>query len=412
MTALVYDIGPLRWMACKAAGWITPAVFRSRLSGLRLRRVPVPALPSPEWVRLRTILGGICGTDLAAITQRNHPASILQAFAGLPAVVGHENVARVEEAGPAVRRYKPGDRVVVEPILSCVPRGVAPVCPACSAGRFALCEHFRTGPLPPGYMIGWNSFTGGSWGPYFVAHESQLHRVPDELGDDEAVLTDPLASALHAVMSHGPAAGARVLILGAGLVGMGVAAALGALDVDCRLTAVVRHPGQAEAMRRLGVQETIRLARRDSQADRYGRIARCVGGAVVPTRFGHQAFIGGFDQVFDCIGTCQSLSDAMKYARAGGVVVEVGTTQIGTVDTAPLWFDELKLVGANGRAIEEFEGRRMHTYEVLWELVRRKRLDLKGLLTHRFPIERYRDALAALSDRGRSGAVKVAFTHE
>ena len=165
----------------------------------------MPALPGPRWVRLRTILGGICGTDFSSIMQRGHPASILQAFSSLPAMLGHENVSVVDEVGPQVTGWRPGDRVVVEPSLSCVPRGIEPVCRHCAAGRFTLCDNFRTGPLPVGSMIGWNCFTGGSWGPYFVAHESQLYRVPDEIDDETAVLVDPIAGALHAVLRRKPA---------------------------------------------------------------------------------------------------------------------------------------------------------------------------------------------------------------
>jgi len=63
-------------------------------------------------------------------------------------------------------------------------------------------------------------------------------------------------------------------------------------------------------------------------------VAERVGGKVIPTKFGHQAFVGGVDLVYDCVGTGQTLTDAMKYARSGGTVVEVGTSQITLVDTA------------------------------------------------------------------------------
>ncbi|HOB73189.1 MAG TPA: alcohol dehydrogenase catalytic domain-containing protein [Phycisphaerae bacterium] len=409
MNALVYDIGPARWLATKAAGWFTPAAYYSRISAISLRQVPIPALPSPEWLRLRPILGGICGTDLAAITLRHHPAGILQVFSSMPAVLGHENVSIVDEVGPAVTRWRPGDRVVVEPSLSCLPRGIHPPCPQCTAGRFTLCDNFLAGPLPPGSMIGWNSFTGGSWAPYFIAHQSQLYAVPEEMNDEEAVLTDPIAGALHAVLRHPPADDQTVLILGAGLLGLGIAAGIRALGGRCRLIALTRHPRQSEMMQRFGVNETIPVRRKDSKAVRYGRVAERIGGKLYPSRFGNRVLIGGFDVVYDCIGTGESLSDAMKYARSGGTVVEVGTSQISMVDTTPLWFNEVNLVGANGRAFEQYDGRRMHTYEIVFELVKQNRLDLAGLLTHRFQPADYRRAFAALVDRAHSGAIKVAF---
>lgn len=409
MPALIYDVRPVRWTLCKVAGWLTPRACWSRLSGLRLTEAPVPPLPSPEWVRLRSLLGGICGTDVAAVMQRQHPASILQVFSSFPAILGHENVSVVDDVGNAVTGWQRGDRVVVEPTLSCVPRGIEPVCRNCAAGRFTLCENFRTGPLPVGSMIGWNNFTGGSWSRYFVAHQSQLHCVPDAISDENAVLTDPIAGALHAVLRVRPPDNARVLILGGGLLGLGVTGCIRALGGTCEIVGMVRHPRQAELMQRFGAGQCIVAGRREGQGKRYGKVAAHCNGKAIPSKFGHHAFIGGFDIVFDCIGTGQSLTDAMKYACSGGTVVEVGTSQITLVDTAPLWFDELTVLGTNGRAIEDYDGRRLHTYEIVFELLQQGRLDLTGLVTHRFRVDQYREAFATLAGRGRSGAIKVVF---
>jgi threonine dehydrogenase-like Zn-dependent dehydrogenase len=409
MRALVYHTRPVRWTACKVAGWVTPSAYWSRLSGLRLKQVEVPELPANDWVRLRPILGGICGTDVSSIFQKAHPASILQVFSSLPAVLGHENVSVVDEVGPDVTRWQPGDRVVVESALSCVPRGIDPVCGNCAAGRFTLCDNFLHGPLPPGSMIGWNRFTGGSWADCFVAHESQLYRVPVGIDDDQAVLVDPIAGALHAAMRCTPGDDDEVLIVGAGLIGMGLAASLRALGHRCRIVALVRHAQQAKMMQRFGVDDIVEVGRDDDQAMRYGKVATKVGGKVYPSRFGHQALVGGFDVVYDCVGSGQSLTDAMKYVRSRGTVVEVGTAQITMLDVCPLWFDELTVIGANGRAIETYQDRRLHTYEVVFELMQQGKLDLGGLLTHRFRLDQYKEALKTIIGRGESGAIKVAF---
>src|SRR5690606_22382164 len=79
-------------------------------------------------------------------------------------------------------------------------------------------------------------------------------------------------------------------------------------NTRCRVTAIIRHDRQRELMQRYGVDETVRVSRKDSQGDRYRRIAQCIGGQVIPTRFGHNAFIGGFDIVYDCVGTGESLT--------------------------------------------------------------------------------------------------------
>ena len=193
---------------------------------------------------------------------------------------------------------------------------------------------------------------------------------------------------------------------------MGVAAVISALGCRSRLFAVDMNPQQEQQMRRFGVDEMICVKRSGSQALRYWKVAERIGGSVIPSKFGHQAFLGGFDVVYDCVGTGQSLTDAMKYARTGGTVVEVGTTQITLVDTAPLWFDELTVTGTNGRAIEQYEGQQVHTYELVFDLIQQGKLDLTGLLTHRFRIEQYREAFETLLNRGRNGAIKVAFVHD
>src|SRR5262245_24512081 len=128
MLALTYDVHPVRWTLCKTAGWFTQAAFWSRLSGLRLRSVTTPRLRSAGWVRLRPLLAGICGTDLATTFQRHHPASILQVFSSFPATLGHENVSIIEEIGAEVSGWRVGDRVVVEPTLACSAREIDPLC--------------------------------------------------------------------------------------------------------------------------------------------------------------------------------------------------------------------------------------------------------------------------------------------
>ena len=455
MRALVYDIKPAQWVANKLIGFRWPSVFYSRLGGLRLTRVPVPPLPSPHWVRLRPLLGGICGTDISAIFQRPHPANILQAFSSRPALLGHENVSIVDAVGSSVTTFSPGDRVVVEPSLSCVPRGIEPLCQPCAAGLFALCENFTTGPLPVGSLIGWNSFTGGSWSDYFIAHESQLYRVPDAISNEHAVLIDPIAGALHAVLRYRPQSTERilgtlgggniggsnvsgnndgptstpmttsqtassqaaspranVLIIGAGPLAIGVVMSLRALGDTSRISVLVWSHAEGEMMQSKGADDYICVSSRDGQQQRYSAVADRIGGQVLHARLTHYTLVGGFDVVYDCVGTSQALSDALKYARPRGTVIEVGTSQIGTVDTCPVWFSELNIIGANGRAFERYQGRVLHTYELLMELMLAGKIKLDGLLTHRFRIEQYQEAFATIANKATTGAIKVAFVHD
>lgn len=399
-------------MACKAVGRFWPGAYASRISGLRYREMPDPELPGEHWVRLRSILGGICGTDLALILQRQHPATILRSLTSFPVVLGHENVSQIEAVGAGVTGWQVGQRVCVEPALACASRGIHPPCAPCAAGLFSLCEHTTVGDLPRGTMLGMNRFTSGSWAPRFVAHQCQLHAVPEEVADRVAVLVDPLACALHAVLRRPPGDEERVLVLGGGIIGMGIAACLRAMGNRAHLTAMVRHPYQGERMRETGADAVIVSGRRESHAQRYDRVAAAAGGRRISALFGNQGLIGGFDLSYDCIGTGRSLTDCMNFVRARGTVVEVGTTQIAMVDSTSLWMSELTVLGAYGRQIEQYNGRAMHTYDLVFELIQSGKLQVEGWLSRTYRPAEYRRALADLTSRGRSQIIKAAFVHD
>ncbi len=411
MKALQFSIRPIRWPVCKVLGLISPAVYWSRLSGLRFCEVPIPELPADDWVRIRPLMGGICGTDLAAILQQNHPASMLRCLTRFPVVLGHEGVGIIESVGPRVEGWTVGQRVCVEPMLSCTVRGIEPVCPRCQAGQVSLCENLTEGRYPPGLMIGWNNFTGGTWSRAFVAHQSQLFAVPQGVDDEAATLVDPIACAVHAVLRHTPAEGERVLVIGGGIVGLGVMAGLKALAPGASVTAIVRYDHQERLARRFGAVDIIRVRRGEKKAERYQQVADRVEGRRFDAMFGNQGLTGGYDVVYDCIGSGESLTDAMKFTHGRGVVVECATSTITVVDTTPLWFAELKVIGCYGRSIEDYQGRSMHTYDVVFDMIAKGSLQLDGLITHRFRLEDYRQAFQMMIHRGREGLVKAAFDH-
>ena len=412
MQAIVYDVKPLGWVTCKWLSHFWPGCVHSRLGGVSLRDVPPPPLPGDEWVRVRTLLGGLCGTDLAILAQKQPPDSLLQAFSSMPMGLGHENVAVVEEVGPAVDKAWVGRRVNVEPTLSCVPRGIDPPCERCAAGEFGACENFGdagegTAKLPPGTSIGYNAATGGSFGERFVAHVSQLVPVPDALSDEQAVLVDPLACSLHAVLRADLARKRRVLIYGAGVLGLGAIAALRATGFAGTVHALDRADYLQPLAKRLGADEFLRLPARS--AERHARIAELTGSAVRRARFGNRTLSGGYDVVFDCVGSRGSLNESLRWTRSRGQMVMVGTGHGGGVDLTPIWFTELTVLGAYGRQMEHVGGRRVGTYQLVHELVAAGKLMTDGLLTHTFPLGEYRRAFDVGLHKHRHQAVKVAF---
>lgn len=409
MKALVYRISPARWMLCKAASLLSDRAYVGPMSGLRLAEVPIPELPSPTWVRLKTLLGGICGTDLSLIMQRNHPATILQSYADFPAVLGHENVAIIDAVGREVSGWSPGQRVCADPALGCVGRGIDPPCTQCRAGRSSVCDHAGDDRFPPRALIGLNRRTGGSWSGYFLAHESQLHAVPNDVPDETAVLVDPIASAAHAVLRRRPREGESVLVNGSGIIGLGVTASIRASGHENAVTAVARHSFQAGLAERMGADRVLIHQRDMRKSQRYQIVADDIGGIRLDGRCGNQALIGGYDLIYECTGTRRGLTSALKWARSRGTVVAVGTTGISRIDTTPMWFDELQVIGANGRQIEDIGDRRMHTYDVVFEWLKSGRLDLSFLPVSRYRLADYRQALIDLVRRSRKPLVKAAF---
>jgi L-iditol 2-dehydrogenase len=121
MQALRFRVSIPRILLGRALGRFTDSVVFGGLSGLSLADVPEPMLPGPDWAKLEVLLCGICGSDLAGLTFSTSP--VLEPFLSLPAVLGHEVLARVIEIGPATTRVKLGDRVVVDPSISCAVRG-------------------------------------------------------------------------------------------------------------------------------------------------------------------------------------------------------------------------------------------------------------------------------------------------
>jgi threonine dehydrogenase-like Zn-dependent dehydrogenase len=121
--------------------------------------------------------------------------------------------------------------------------------------------------------------------------------------------------------------------------------------------------------------------------------------------------LGGFEVIYDCVGDRNSLSDGLRWARAGGAVVMLGVTLSPLrVDLNPIWYQEVDLIGSHTHGMESWNGKRVHTFDLAMELMREGVIDPRGLITHRFPFEDYRRAIATAADK-RSGSIKVVFEY-
>jgi len=354
MKGVVYGVNPIGWVTCKWLKHIWPGCLLTGLNGLALKQIGPPELPGDQWVRCRTVLGGICGSDLAILCQRQPPNSILRGFSTLPCVLGHENVAVVAEVGGDVDAAWQGKRVIVDCGLSCQVRGIDPPCQACREGRFGACENFAPGGqgryrLPAGSCMGYCAAVGGTWSEQFVAHVSQLIEPPEGLSDALAVLTDPLACSLHGVLRADLSDASRVLVYGSGILGLGVVWALRAIGWGGRIDVIARHRHQAEVAEAFGADAIVSLPK--GAAARFEAIAARVDGRVVKAWFGNYMLTGGYDVVFECVGSSSTMEDAIKWTRSGGQTVLIGTGHGYGTDMTPIWLKEVTVLGSSGRAI-------------------------------------------------------------
>jgi threonine dehydrogenase-like Zn-dependent dehydrogenase len=400
MKALVYRRNVPRYLACAAASRLFPRRFFPALAPLRLETVPFD--PPRGFVPLSPRLCGICGSDLGLL--KGLESTLLEPYASLPAILGHEMVATVAEAVPGCE-LPVGARVVVEPGLPCQVRGLPP-CRPCQEGRYNRCERFLDGDLPPGSFLGYTRRVGGAMAERTAAHPSQLVPVPDRLCDEDAVLTDSLASALQPVMTHFPADDALVLVIGAGILGQHVVRGLRGLGSRARILVSARHPVQVELARAGGADAIVRAR------DRAG-LAEALGARFVPTTLGGGNIEGGADLIFDCVGGSRTFADGLVALRSGGTYVMVGAgARLDGVDISSLWFRELTVTGSSGCATAPDPrqgGRRARVYEVAVSLLASGEYPTAGLLTHLFPLEDYALAFGTAFDKRACGSVKVAF---
>jgi L-iditol 2-dehydrogenase len=401
MNAVVADITIPRYLATRAAGRLWRAAFLSPLSPIGLRETPEPRLPGPDWVKVRVDLAGVCGSDLHLILLETSPSASV--YASMPFVVGHENVGTVIDAGPDTG-VAPGTRVVVEPVLPCVTRGFTDACPACARGDYNLCGRFAEGTLAAGLGHGSCRDVGGSWGEVLVAHRSRLVPVPDGVSDDQAVMVEPLAVAVHSILRHVPHGPTTVLVAGAGAIGLALVAALRALRPQARIIALARHAHQADLARRLGATSVVSPAR----GEHYREIAKLTGARMLTPLLGPPVLTGGVDVTMECVGTAGSIDDTLRVTRAGGTVVLVGLAAAPRgIDWTPIWLREVAVKGSYIYAQETVDGRPVRTIDLAMDLLASGRVDLRPLITHRFALTDWRNAVAVALDKRRHRAVKV-----
>jgi len=401
MRAIYWDKDIPKALIVKVLKPVWPGVVFSPLSVSRYADLPEPELPGPRWVRVRNKQCGICASDLSLLFVDAEPSIAPAALPGHQRLyLGHEVVGVVKEVGPGVTRVRVGDRVIMDTCFqgaTCLSQEIDPPCPHCAEGNYIRCENASAAMGPRG--------VGGGWGDGFTAHETEIYPIPDDLTDDQAMMIEPISTGLRAVLRRTPGPGRRALVLGSGIVGLNTVQCLRAVSPECHITALARHRHQAEMARRLGADEVL------MGEDGYQATTRITGARLYAGMFGNRMLLGGFDVIYDCVGSAKTLQDSLRWARAGGAVVLVGVKLAPLkLDLTPIWYQEVDLVGLYAHGAEPWEGGMRPTYNLVVELMRQGKITVEGLITHRFALSQWREAINTALDK-RYATIKVVFDY-
>lgn len=312
--------------------------------------------PKEQQVVIKIASSAICGSDLH-IFKGKHPS------APLPVTIGHEFAGEVVAVGSKVSKVKIGDRVTVEPVIICGK------CHACRTGNYGYCENISFT-----YRVG-----DGAMADYITVEEPYVYKLPEHLSYSAGALIEPLAVAVHAVKRADIKLGEKVLVIGAGAIGILVAA-------------LCRRRGAAEvaiadfSQKRLNIALELgaTMAINPSKQNVYDVVSKITDGV-------------GMDKTFECVGLEATFNQAMMALRKNGLATIVGIFENPNITIPATRFitHEIRVQGSQG-----------YCWDFPIALEMSKEIDLEKLITHTFKLEDLQQALETCLDRD-SGALKV-----
>ncbi|MCT7378400.1 L-idonate 5-dehydrogenase [Chelativorans salis] len=331
---------------------------------IRIERQPVAA-PGPGEALVRVGAGGICGSDL----HYYHDGGFGPIRVREPIILGHEVAGTVEAVGEGVEGLSPGDRVALNPSRPCGE------CRYCREGLRQHCLSMRF----YGSAMRFPHEQGG-FRDLIVTQAFQCERIGPETSLAEAAVAEPLAVCLHAVNRAGTPEGKRVLVTGAGPIGvLTVAACAHAGAAEIVITDLQNPP--LEVARAMGATKTVNVAAEAQALEPYSEEK------------------GTFDLAFECSAAAPALKSAIQAVRPQGTIVQVGVTGELPIPVNLLVGKEINLIGSHRFDAEFAEAVR---------LIDSRAINVRPIISGSFPLE---DAVAAFERAGdRSRAVKVQLT--
>jgi len=331
---------------------------------LTVKDVPKPSV-GPREVLVRVRAAGICGSDLE-MARGNRPDVVP------PRIPGHEASGDIAEVGDQVSRFRAGERVVIEPILSCGE------CHNCKAGRHNICKKLR--------FLGVHA--DGAFAEMMVAPEWRVYRAPEKFSYEEAAVLEPTAVGVHVVRRACISPGDTVVIIGAGPIALQIAqVARRAGASHITMTDVLDY--RLELAKRLGVD----LAVNPRKEDLLQLVEKVTGG-------------DGADIVIEAVGLSSTILQTIDLVRAGGRILIAGLSVESFVTEPPtFWMKQL----LKEVTVESSRSYSANDWEMAIRLASRGEVDCRALVSHKFQLEEVERAYE-VADRKLENSVKVLFT--
>jgi L-iditol 2-dehydrogenase len=352
-------------------------------NGMELKDVPRPKA-NPGGVVVEVKATGICGSDLhyfMGFTRHLIPDE------NLPAIFGHETAGVVHEVGEGVSGIEVGDRVGIEPLISCLDVEPDNPCPMCQIGQFQLCQkNFNIVGIP----IGKGTFNGG-YAEFLTVPAAHVFKLPPHVSFEEASLLDTLACAVHASNLGGPQPGDTVAVIGAGIIGLDTLQCLRAAGVT-DLIAVAKYDFQAKLAPEFGATEVICL---QETGDPVEEVMKLTGG-------------WGADQVYECVGgNTDALQQGLAMCRQKGKLIMEGFfSGDRPLNLATLLLKEVVILPS---MIYSYHGPKRE-FQIALDMVASGQAQQASTITHRFPLEGWKEALTTAIDKEKYGSMKVTFS--
>lgn len=405
MKAIICEDSKPKLAVTKILSLVNPNAFLGKLSPVQLREIDDPSLPASDWAVADTRLCGLCGSDYKQVFMHGTVDNPMTAMISWPQVLGHEAVGVISQIGAGVKDLKVGQRVVLNPWLSCAARGLQP-CEFCQQGNLAQCLNFDQGGIARGIHHGNSATATGGFAQKVPAHESQWIPIPDGISDEAAALADPFSVSFHAILKAPPSTNGRVMVYGCGTLGLLAIVILKALYPTTAIFAVARFPHQAKLAKQLGADHVLehRPTRKILES-----VAESIGTHLHEPWRGLPMLNDGLDAVYDTVSAPETLEVGVRVTRSRGTIVLIGVEPPKRFEWTPIYFKEISVIGSNGFGIEEYEGRRQHAMAWYFEFIQTRGIDATAIITHHFALDEYKKALMTCYRQGDSAAVKVMF---